>query len=356
MTDILEELGRQLNCHDVGGLMSLLTDDVRVDLSQLDAVWNGPEEVGAALRALFAAVPDFTWSGSHRYVGASEITEEGVWSGRHVGVLAGHPGKQNILTVRARAVVGQVEGQVSAGRISIDLIGMRLEMGLPVTAVEAASTAASMIQVQASDVPLVSTLSASEGAEPPRARGTGRRTGVLVGTVALIITVVITWGQVGGSSRQRRPSTRPVIPVAQTSPPPTTGPPATAPSTPIAGVTTRGRQLTLSADVLFDVGQSQLTPRAREVITRVAALLAARQPHGAVVVTGYTDNTGSPGSNQRLSLERAQAVVAALQHQAVVSTLIFQAHGLGSSQPVASDATAAGRSLNRRVTIVLPAA
>ncbi|GAC1611965.1 MAG: hypothetical protein NVS3B26_30140 [Mycobacteriales bacterium] len=352
MTDVLEELGRQLNRHDIDGVLRLLTPDVRLEISQLSAVWDGPQQVACALRALYAAVPDFTWTASHRYVGTSELTEEGVWEGSHTGCLAGYAGSGKALTVRARAVVDEVDGRVRSGRMSIDLVGMKLGMGVPVTAVEAASTAASVTQVQAADALLVTAAAPSDGPSTEPARWTGRRTGALIAVAAGALALA--WGQLGGHQPERRQGAGPVVAVAQASLPATAGPHPVPVLTPIAGVTTKGRQVTLSADVLFNVASADLTPHAQEVIARVAALLASQQPHGAIVVSGYTDSTGDPSANQRLSLERAQAVVTALQRQAIVRTLTFQARGLGSSQSVATNATAAGRSLNRRVTIVLP--
>jgi OOP family OmpA-OmpF porin len=107
----------------------------------------------------------------------------------------------------------------------------------------------------------------------------------------------------------------------------------------------------LSSDVLFAVDKSVLTAAAQSRIAEVAADIAQRAK-GVVTVTGYTDSTGSPSHNQTLSVARAHAVLAALKQAVHSSRVTFSSAGKGESDPVASNATKAGRALNRRVTIV----
>lgn len=116
--------------------------------------------------------------------------------------------------------------------------------------------------------------------------------------------------------------------------------------------TSRGWVLTLGADVLFDVGQAVLKTGAHRSLERIATFLQAH-PEQSVVVEGYTDNTGSDQMNLDLSRRRADAVVQALIARNVESTRIV-ARALGESFPIASNDTAAGRQLNRRVELVLP--
>lgn len=118
--------------------------------------------------------------------------------------------------------------------------------------------------------------------------------------------------------------------------------------------TKRGWVLTLGADVLFDVGQSVLKAGAYRSLERIATFLQA-YPEQSVVVEGYTDNTGAEQMNLDLSRRRAEAVVQALIARNVESTRIIT-RALGEAFPVASNDTAAGRQLNRRVELVLPSA
>ena len=71
-----------------------------------------------------------------------------------------------------------------------------------------------------------------------------------------------------------------------------------------------------------------------------------------VQVNGYTDNTGNDAINNPLSIRRANAVADFLKVQGVAASRIV-ANGYGSANPIASNATAAGREQNRRVEIVL---
>ncbi|MCP4250515.1 MAG: OmpA family protein, partial [bacterium] len=63
---------------------------------------------------------------------------------------------------------------------------------------------------------------------------------------------------------------------------------------------------------------------------------------------GWTDNAGGAASNQRLSQERADSVVTYLVDGGVDGT-ILTAVGFGEEQPIADNATAAGREQNRRI-------
>ena len=69
-----------------------------------------------------------------------------------------------------------------------------------------------------------------------------------------------------------------------------------------------------------------------------------------VMVLGYTDSTGSAEYNQTLSQKRAQSVASYLIGQGVKSSR-FEVMGMGVSNPIASNSTAAGRQQNRRVEI-----
>lgn len=106
----------------------------------------------------------------------------------------------------------------------------------------------------------------------------------------------------------------------------------------------------LASDVLFAVDKSTLTAAAQSRIAAVAADIVKRAK-GVVTVTGYTDSTGSPSHNQTLSTARANAVLAALRSAVKGASVTFAASGKGESDPVASNDTTSGRSLNRRVTI-----
>jgi chemotaxis protein MotB len=119
----------------------------------------------------------------------------------------------------------------------------------------------------------------------------------------------------------------------------------------------RGRTtVQLKDKILFASGSSTLGAEGKDALRRVAEAL--RNLHGKVIrVEGHTDNvpTGSGGpfpSNWELSTARALAVVHALKDAGVDPTRLSGA-GFAEFQPIATNETPEGRSLNRRIEIVL---
>jgi outer membrane protein OmpA-like peptidoglycan-associated protein len=101
-------------------------------------------------------------------------------------------------------------------------------------------------------------------------------------------------------------------------------------------------------DVLFQTGKAELNGRSHYNIQELAAYLQAN-PERKVLVEGFTDATGSDALNQRLSEHRADAVCAA---PSGCGCAAHQSAGYGKD-PVASNATAQSRQLNRRVEVVI---
>ncbi len=113
--------------------------------------------------------------------------------------------------------------------------------------------------------------------------------------------------------------------------------------------TDRGMVLTLG-DVLFDTDKATLKTGAIQNIDKVAGFML-KYPTRTVLIEGHTDNTGDPQYNLELSINRALAIKGALEARDVDPTRI-NTRGLGEDTPVASNDSAAGRQLNRRVEIV----
>jgi outer membrane protein OmpA-like peptidoglycan-associated protein len=101
--------------------------------------------------------------------------------------------------------------------------------------------------------------------------------------------------------------------------------------------------------VVFEPNSTALTAGARGALDRVAIALTA---HGGtqVEIAGYTDNRGGAAANLRLSKARADAVRSYLIERGV-SPEQLTARGYGADDPVDSNATAVGRSKNRRVEL-----
>jgi outer membrane protein OmpA-like peptidoglycan-associated protein len=108
-------------------------------------------------------------------------------------------------------------------------------------------------------------------------------------------------------------------------------------------------QLIMPGSITFDTNKSNIKPNFYGTLNKVAQTLA-EDNKSAILVTGYTDNTGNDSINIPLSQARAQSVKNYLAGQGVSGSRI-DAQGLGSSNPIASNATAAGKEQNRRVEI-----
>jgi outer membrane protein OmpA-like peptidoglycan-associated protein len=112
----------------------------------------------------------------------------------------------------------------------------------------------------------------------------------------------------------------------------------------------QGMQMTLE-DVAFGSGQSSLRADAKAHLGKLLQFVQA-QPDKRIRIVGHTDSSGSAAANRSLSLQRAQSVRTALVAAGVDAARI-EVEGAGAADPVASNATAAGRARNRRVVVIL---
>jgi outer membrane protein OmpA-like peptidoglycan-associated protein len=112
-----------------------------------------------------------------------------------------------------------------------------------------------------------------------------------------------------------------------------------------------GIVVTFDTGILFDFDSAALRPEARNNLRTLAGNL---QSHARteVLIIGHTDNVGSAQYNQGLSERRAQAAANFLTGQGIASARV-STRGMGFNDPVASNATAEGRQLNRRVEGVI---
>ncbi len=119
------------------------------------------------------------------------------------------------------------------------------------------------------------------------------------------------------------------------------------------GVSNNGSNLVvvLSQDLLFATNSTAVSGASQNEL-RIVANSLNNYPDTTVNVIGHTDNVGSAAFNQDLSQRRAQAVSSVLINGGVSSSRI-RSLGAGLTQPVASNATAAGRQANRRVEIII---
>lgn len=107
--------------------------------------------------------------------------------------------------------------------------------------------------------------------------------------------------------------------------------------------------LRMPGDVTFAFDRYDIQPRFRPTLDEVAETLRD-YPSTFIDVYGHTDSVGTDAYNQTLSENRAQSVASYLASRGVQSERIAT-QGFGESQPIADNATDAGRAANRRVEI-----
>jgi outer membrane protein OmpA-like peptidoglycan-associated protein len=114
----------------------------------------------------------------------------------------------------------------------------------------------------------------------------------------------------------------------------------------------RGTVISVPGEVLFASGHADLLPASTRSLSAVAEAMKEIDPNTNVIVVGHTDSTGPRDLNERLSVERAQAVRGFLASHGVDAARIA-IMAKASSEPVASNDTPEGRANNRRVEIVI---
>jgi outer membrane protein OmpA-like peptidoglycan-associated protein len=110
-------------------------------------------------------------------------------------------------------------------------------------------------------------------------------------------------------------------------------------------------KLTIPNDISFDSGRSDIKPNLRPILDQFAQGLSQQQST-EVRIIGHTDNVGSDAVNNPLSINRAQSARDYLVARGVNPGRIA-IDGRGEREPIASNATEAGRARNRRIEIFL---
>lgn len=114
--------------------------------------------------------------------------------------------------------------------------------------------------------------------------------------------------------------------------------------------TSRGTILVIN-DLLFATGGANLQPSSQQRLKPLLQYLQGNTQR-EIIIEGHTDSIGSPNTNKRLSLQRADAVKAFLIANGIDARRI-ETRGFGEEVPVATNTTHAGRKLNRRVEVVI---
>jgi OOP family OmpA-OmpF porin len=167
--------------------------------------------------------------------------------------------------------------------------------------------------------------------------GYGAAIGVASGTVAYFLCKAMGVGEGAPAAAEPAPAPAPA-PAPEPAPAPAEGP---APAPQAQRIVLRGVQ--------FDLDKADIRPDASVILDEAASQLG-QAPGTRVGVEGHTDSSGGDAYNQALSERRAASVRDYLVGKGVEAGRLSTA-GYGESQPVADNATAEGRALNRRVEL-----
>lgn len=103
--------------------------------------------------------------------------------------------------------------------------------------------------------------------------------------------------------------------------------------------------------IVFDFDKATLKTESRPALEAIVSYLRTN-PDKQFYVVGHTDSKGTFGYNQKLSADRARAVVDSLINDYDIASERLQSHGVGPLVPVFSNGSDAGREKNRRVELV----
>ena len=112
-----------------------------------------------------------------------------------------------------------------------------------------------------------------------------------------------------------------------------------------------GNELKLPAPIAFDMNSPKLKPESDAVLDFVKSYLEAKTYITLLRVEMHSDSMGDEKANQRLSEERAVALVEALEKKGIACERLL-AVGFGGNKPIAANDTPEGRALNRRAVFV----
>jgi OOP family OmpA-OmpF porin len=143
-------------------------------------------------------------------------------------------------------------------------------------------------------------------------------------------------------------------PAPRVAPPPPPAPapvvvPPPAPAPVVVPPAPVSEKVTFAADAFFDFDKAVLKPEAKAKLDDLVAKTSAVALE-VIIAVGHTDSVGTDGYNQKLSVQRSEAVKAYLVGKGIEKNRVYT-EGKGEKQPVADNKTAEGRAKNRRVEI-----
>jgi outer membrane protein OmpA-like peptidoglycan-associated protein len=103
--------------------------------------------------------------------------------------------------------------------------------------------------------------------------------------------------------------------------------------------------------IQFQTGKAVIKPSSFPILNQIVKVMQ-ENPSYSIQINGHTDNVGNPDANKKLSTSRANAVMNYLAKKGVAANRM-KADGFGDTVPVADNATAKGRTKNRRVEFIV---
>lgn len=146
-------------------------------------------------------------------------------------------------------------------------------------------------------------------------------------------------GTIGALFAKEEPAPAPPSPKAEPAPEPRPAPPP-APVKPI-------KEKIVLRGINFDFDKYNIKPEFQPVLDEAAEILA-RNPKVTVIIEGHADSIGTEAYNQRLSERRADSAKRYLVGKGIDASRL-ETVGYGELRPIASNSTAEGRAMNRRV-------
>ncbi len=140
-----------------------------------------------------------------------------------------------------------------------------------------------------------------------------------------------------------------VPPAPAPAPTPAPAPVVTPPPAPTPAPAPVASKVTYAADAFFDFDKAVLKPEGKAKLDDLAGKVKGINLE-VIIAVGHTDSVGTDAYNQKLSVQRSEAVKAYLVSAGIEKSRVYT-EGKGELQPVADNKTAEGRSKNRRVEI-----
>lgn len=361
-TTLLDALRRG----DSPAAATVLWPYVTVQVPQLDLSWAGVPDVEVAWQDAVVLFPDLAYRPHTRHVGDGVVIDQGTVEGTQSG---GPSPTGEVLRTSVRVAVTHDDEVVRAITVDVDAPPVLKALGKPVDAYAMAVSQVQALrmahQTDGMETYRLESLARTPAAVAPGSkhaapRSTSAPRSVRVAGVGLVLAGLLG----GGAWAVTRDDSEPVAATETSAESPNSSPTtkAAVPSKPKPARTrkpalpppSKKPSVVLRSDLAFGFDSAKVSQRAREAVIRIARQAREAGLSGAILVEGYTDNLGSARHGLKLSKRRADAVAAILRAELRGAGLSVVARGLGERDPRRSNATAAGRAANRRVTITLP--